>query len=254
MLKKITVFFAVTLTTLFGQDFVPFPIAYDKILQTVAPILGDSPTIFEAGAFDGSDTVILAETWPTGHIFSFEPVPFLYEEALKKTKSKDNVILTNKALSNSIRKEIFYLAEASGQPFQSSSLDEPYLHKEAFPWVAFNRTIHVHTTTIDRIAKKYKLDNIDFFWLDTEGHELPILQAYSKLEETKAIYCEVAFIELRKNQALFGELTDFLASKGFIVVGVNFDYELLEGKVIPKTNAPFGDALYIHESLLDNFR
>jgi len=96
MLKKVTIFFAVILTTLFGQDFAPVPIAYDKILQTVAPILGDSPTIFEAGAFDGSDTVILAETWPSGHIFSFEPVPFLYEEALKKTKSKDNVILKKK--------------------------------------------------------------------------------------------------------------------------------------------------------------
>ena len=171
MLKKITIFFTVTLTTLCGQDFAPVPIAYDKILQTVAPFLGDSPTIFEECAFDGSDTVIMSEKWPTGHIYSFEPVPFLYEEALKKTKSRDNVTLTNKALSNSTRKEIFYLAEVAGQPFQSSSLDVPHLHKEAFPWVAFNQTIHVHTTTVDRIAKKYRLNNIDFFWLDTEGHE-----------------------------------------------------------------------------------
>ena len=46
------------------------------------------PVIIEAGACDGEDTVIMSNMFPNGMIYSFEPVPALYQKALRKVKNK----------------------------------------------------------------------------------------------------------------------------------------------------------------------
>ncbi len=230
--------------------FQPIPCDGEKVLQLVAPILGDKPIVVEAGAYDGQDTMMLARRWPRGLILTFEPHPILYNQCKNKLALFKNIRLARKGLSEKSGVMTFYLSDVNGQPYASSSLHPPHIHKEAFPWVTFTKSIDVPVISLDEALKKERVSHIDFFWLDVQGHELPLLKGYSGLDKTKALWCEVSFIELYQGQALFDELRDFLEEHDFIVVGADFYCELKDDKVIAPNPPSCGNAFFVKRELV----
>lgn len=176
-------------------------------LKIITSILPKNPIIIEAGAYNGDDTIRLANIWPKGHIHAFEPVPELYEKVANRVHEFKNISIYPLALSDKKGITNFFVSsheQNSSEPSASGSLLKPEKHLIEFPSILFNKKIDIQTITIDQWAEKNNIDHIDFIWLDTQGSELMVLKgAVNILKTVKVVWAEVEFIEAYKKQALF---------------------------------------------------
>lgn len=112
---------------------------------------------------------------------------------------------------------------------QSSSLLPLALHRHRYPEITVTQTQLIETITIDSLQLAP-----DFLNLDIQGAELPALKGAAKtLQSVNAIYTEISTEELYEGQALEGELTDWLAARGF------------KKSLQVLTDYGWGDALYV---------
>ena len=74
--------------------------------------------------------------------------------------------------------------------------------------------------SLEDFLKKFKKPSPDLIKLDTQGSELDILKSLSKnnLNNVLGIEIEVEFIEMYKNQPLFGEINSFLSKNNFEIL------------------------------------
>jgi FkbM family methyltransferase len=200
----------------------------EAVLNFVKDYLPDNPIILEAGAFEGTDTIKMSNMWPKGTLYSFEPVPQLFNYVQHITKNILNVYLHNIALSDKNGFAQFHVSELAGRPgvsYGSGSLLAPKEHLKYDPNIVFNHTIDVKTITLDDWAQEKNISQIDFLWLDMQGMELNVLKsAESILRTVKVIYVEVEFIQAYAGQYLYGDVKGWLESKGFEEVARDFDY------------------------------
>lgn len=147
-------------------------------------------TIVDVGA---NTDVFGISTFSDAQIFACEPHPRTFR-LLKKALTKNqhtNVIPLNLGLSNTSRKTKLwdFADDAVGKTAQPtstlSSLNKEIIEElhgqkaQAFP---------IELTTLDSLAKKYKLSEIDILKIDTEGHELQVLQGAKKLLASNKIH------------------------------------------------------------------
>ncbi|MFA6263016.1 MAG: FkbM family methyltransferase [Candidatus Babeliales bacterium] len=195
-----------------------------EIFTMIAPILPKDPIIVEAGAFNGKDSVLLANFWQQGHVHSFEPVPELYAKVVKATENCNNVSTYQVALADKEGTADFYISSFTatpGSPSASSSLLTPTGHLSAWSCIKFKKKLSVPTITIDAWAEKNSIGHVDFIWLDTQGSELSILKSAPRILKTvKAMLLEVEFVELYKDQPLFTDVKTWLEANGFKFVAM----------------------------------
>src|SRR5438309_5767338 len=150
-----------------------------RTVEVLKPFLPDNPIIVEAGAFDGNDTNKMALQWPNGTVHAFEPVPEIYERLLDNTTAFTNIVYHPCALSDHTGTALFYISERPTRPgvaSQAGSLHKPKERLSKSPLI-FPRTTTVPTITLDQWADENGISALDLLWLDTQGHELAILQA-----------------------------------------------------------------------------
>ncbi len=212
-----------------------------KTIETIKQFLPDNPVIVEAGAFDGNDTRKMALQWPNGIIHAFEPVPEIYERLLKNTSMLPNVHHYPLALSDHTGKSEFYISEKPSKPGVASQAGSIHKPKERLSYspIIFPRMTTVQTITLDQWADENGVSAIDLLWLDTQGHELAILQAAPKMiSSIKVILAEVSFIESYEGQPLYEDVVAWMAKHGFEQVGCDF----------ADTNQTFfGNALFVRK-------
>ena len=183
-------------------------------LSYMKNFLPENPTIVEAGAHKGKDTIKLSKTWPKGFIHAFEPVPELYTQLLKATRKRQNVTCYPLALSDNSGKSRIFIS--GGISDGSSSLLKPQEHITIFPDVTFDEFIDVETITLDEWAQKNSIRKIDLLWLDLQGMELNVLKSGTEvLKNVKVLYTEVSLVETYKNAPLYPEFRQWLEEKGF---------------------------------------
>jgi 2-O-methyltransferase len=196
------------------------------VLAAAALYLPKNPVIVEGGAFIGHDTQRMALFWPQATLHAFEPVPQLCEELQKNMAPHTNVICYQQALSNRTGSAQLYIAEKPtrpGAPSQASSLLQP---KERLHYSSqqFTQSIEVSAITLDDWAKNYRIERVDFLWLDLQGCELAVLQAAPQLlQHVRAIYTEVQFVESYEKNPLYQEIKVWLAGQGFVAIARDFD-------------------------------
>lgn len=212
-----------------------------EVLALVTPYLPEDPIIVEAGAYDGSDSIIISEWWPQGMVHSFEPIPELYKKLSHKTQQSKSIITYQLALGDFVGIGSMYVSEEPwnlGIPSQSSSLLEPKDHLY-YASTLFTQKIDVVVKTLDIWAEEKNIDHVDFLWLDMQGYELNTLMASPKIMKTvKAILTEVEFVEAYKDQYLFEDVILWLESQGFVMIAKNDSYGW------------FGDALFVRSDLI----
>jgi 2-O-methyltransferase len=178
--------------------------------------LPENPVILEAGAHKGKDTVEMARLWRGGTIYAFETVPVLYKKLENNTRNFKNVHCYQFALGQKDGTEIMYLS--SGASDGSSSLLPPKELLKIFPTVYFDEELPVTTITLDGWAESNNIQKIDFMWLDLQGMELNVLKSGKNILQTvTAIYTEVSTIEVYKDQTLYANLKEWLATNGFSI-------------------------------------
>lgn len=230
-----------------------------EVLDYVKQFLQENPIILECGAFDGHDTIRLSTNWPKGMVYSFEPIPFLFQSVIDKTKYIPNVKVFQLALSNKVGKQKFYLShfKHNGLPSGSSSLLPAKDHIEHGPALTFNEEIVVDGVTLDYWAKKEKISHIDFLWLDMQGFELNMIKASKLARKADVIYTEVEFIEAYKGQYLYADIKSWMEKNEYVLVAIDFDEEnALKGKEGIEPGNPdknfFGNALFVSKRLLQH--
>jgi FkbM family methyltransferase len=190
--------------------------------------LPENPIIVEAGAFTGNDTLQLAKHFPAGTIHAFEPVPSIFDQLAAATQTTPNIVTYNYALSSGTGSSTFYVAQNPKHPnkaCQAGSLHQPK-ERLIHSLITYPTTMNVATATLDAWAKEHNVNAIDFLWLDTQGHELAIMQASPHiLAQVKLIYTEVHFIEAYQRQPLYKDLHAWLENQGFTCIGKDFENE-----------------------------
>lgn len=199
----------------------------ESIFTLAKKFLPKNPIILEAGAYDGDDTLSMSNFWPLSKIYTFEPIPELFQKLVKKTKHKKNIFPFQLALSDTEGAVSFYLSAYMSTLQEigaSSSLLLPKEHLTMAPDVVFNKEIKVTAVTLDNWAKSNGIKNIDFLWLDLQGSELPVMKSASHIMKTvKVVYTEVEMIEAYKNQALAKDVKSWLEGQGFVLIAKDFD-------------------------------
>jgi FkbM family methyltransferase len=212
-----------------------------KTIATIQQFLPDNPTIVEAGAFDGNDTRKMALQWPQGTVHAFEPVSEIYERLVKNTSMLSNVHRYPLALSDHTGTAEFYISEKPTKPgiaSQAGSLHKPKERLSRSP-IIFPRMATVQTIMLDQWADENEVNTIDLLWLDTQGHELAILQAAPKMiHNIKVVLAEVSFIESYEGQPLLEDVVAWMSEYGFEEVGRDF---------ADTTQSFFGNALFIRK-------
>ena len=183
----------------------------------IEQFLHDSPIIIDAGSYDGKDAIGMAKKWEGDKIYAFEPIPKLFNNLKRNTRSYSNIQCFSYALSNKTSSELMYVS--GGKDNGSSSLLVPKEHLRAHPTITFEETINVKTITLDTWAKDNNIDHIDLLWFDLQGMELDVLKASPNILKTvQVIHTEVSLIETYEKVPLYQELKDWLCKRGFIVV------------------------------------
>lgn len=181
-------------------------------------ILPDNPTIVEAGAQFGEDTRWMAEFWPRGKIFAFEPAPESYLTLYENAKSHANIYTFQQALSDKRGQFSFYLAGGASSLLRPrESFNRDYFHSD------LDHPIVVEALTLDDWRSEHQLGDIDFLWLDMEGNELNALKgAESTLDKVKLIYTEVNLQRFWEGCVMYEELKSWLMERGFHEIWSDF--------------------------------
>jgi FkbM family methyltransferase len=210
-----------------------------KTIEVLKQFLPNNPIIVEAGAFDGNDTQKMAKQWPQSTIHAFEPLPEICKRLEKNTIHLPQVHRYPLALSDTNGTALFYISEKPTRPgvaSQAGSLHKPKKRLE-YSSILFPRIAMVQTITLETWANENALQAIDLLWLDTQGHELAILQAASKiLKNIHVVLAEVSFIESYEGQPLYEDVVAWMTAHGFEYVGRDFE---------DTSTSFFGNALFV---------
>lgn len=177
----------------------------------------------------------------------FEPDPREYN--ILRSKSGKNLIVLNAALSDSPTTLNFHLCKKQ----QVSSVYLPNVDfLEKFPDIErfdVTKSIEMRADTLSNQLKLNDIAEIDFIKIDTQGHELPILNGGDNyLDNVIGLELEVEFVPLYKNQPLFSEVDNFVRAKGFELFDIKRTYWKRKESINSgnkKGQLIFGDALYL---------
>lgn len=189
-------------------------------LDELADILPASPTIIEAGASRGMDTVQFAARWPASKIFAFEPVTQTYEQLVEATRNFPNVSTIHAALGDKVGKATIYVSSRPDNRFatDASSLLEPHESFTRNHSLQFTERQDVELKTLRSFCEEVGLQHIDFMWLDMQGFELKMLQAAGPfLVHVDRIYMEVYSIATYNDAPVYDEVRESMAHLGFAV-------------------------------------
>jgi FkbM family methyltransferase len=212
-----------------------------QLLSFLVPLLPENPTIIEAGAFWGHDSLKMAQLWPKGIVHAFEPVPEIFDELVKRTDYMPNIMCHQQALSNTNDPVILHLAHKKNRLTQASSVHEPYERLQCSS-IIFSEQIMVPATTLTSFIKKNNISAIDLLWLDIQGHEFAVLSHNLALISCiKILYLEVYFIQAYKNHLLHHEIIQWLEKHNFQVIAKDF---------INETENFFGNILCVQKNMI----
>lgn len=211
----------------------------------------DKLTILDIGGCEGEESIRYSRIFPFASIFVFEPLPKnqkLVLENIEKYKS-ETIQLVPMAASDEEGSTEFYVS--SGHPDLNTKFDWDFGNKSSSllppqennnpTWLEFSEKIEVKTITLDSFFKKHKINEVDFVHMDVQGAELKVLKgAKDNINIIKAIWLEVADVELYKGQPLRSDVEIFMKANGFYLIQ-------------SKMQGTSGDQFYLNERYFKTF-
>ena len=183
--------------------------------------LPEDPIVVDAGAHYGEDTRVMCRFWPKGTIHAFEPVPSVFGHLCANVASHSNARCYPVALAAQTGEAVLHLSHGSDA---SSSLMTPKDLLPLNPHLTFPETIRVEAWTLDDWGKRENCPQVDFLWLDMQGAELAMLKASPRLLATvRAVYLEVALVELYQGNPLYAEVRQWMEEQGFRLEAAEID-------------------------------
>jgi FkbM family methyltransferase len=215
-------------------------------LDDVAFLLAKNPprTIFDCGANVGFVTHRFRELFPTATVYAFEPNPAVYEKLVDTYRDDAKVKTFPMAISKAPATLTFHTNKNTGTSSFFAPTEYNHLHYARRKTTA----IEVPVTSIDAIAAKESIEEIDILKLDLEGSEFDALLGAESLltrQRVKVIYTEVALVPLYEKQPLFEDLVVHLRGKGYHLYNI---YGFNESAI---RQAVLGNATFISTAFRD---
>jgi FkbM family methyltransferase len=177
-------------------------------------------TIVDCGACDGLDSIIYAKLFPQATVYAIEARVDNFNEIIVNMRlfGCKNIIPINTCLSNKEGVSPFYHSYGeSGNKKEwetgnkSSSIRKPTGHLAFHNWCRFQEA----TTPTVRFDK-LNITHVDFLHLDVQGAELEVLGGFGlALGTLKAVWLEVAKVELYEGQPLATDIENFMRANNF---------------------------------------
>jgi len=200
--------------------------------------------IFDVGANTGQSIKRFLSFLNKPFIHSFEPLNDEFKILSSKYKNNYNVILNNYALSNqSEDTKIFYSNHFS----QTSSFKKPVSNHNNF---SIKEKIKVKCVTIDNYVNTNDIKKINILKIDTQGHEINVLEGAKETLEKQIIdFIEVEIIKgnaYEKSNNSFSDLENKLIPYGYKFYAIN-----TSGSLYKSYDMLAFDLIYIKNSLID---
>lgn len=177
----------------------------------------ENPTIVEAGAQFGEDTKIMAEMWPGGRLYAFEPMPDNYSKLHIVAQEYDNVSASTLALTNEKKTANFWVCGGASSLLKPTNSFNQYFHAD------LEHPIQVECITLDEWCATHEIDKVDFLWFDMEGNELNALRGAEQILKTvQVIFIEVNFNTFWHKCVLYKDLSAWVTRHGFKEVWHSF--------------------------------
>lgn len=182
---------------------------------------------FDVGAFHGQFAEKILELSPAAQVFCFEPSPDAFKKLQVKFSNVPAVHLNNVALSNCSGSAVFNLNAFAET---NSLLQSAEANSDIALLTDTKAATTVQLGTIDEFCATNSISQIDFLKIDTQGNSLAVLQGAQQmlsLRQIKYLYVEAEFIEIYKNEKLFGEIVALMHSFGYKVNNLyNLNYSM----------------------------
>ena len=213
--------------------------------------------IFDIGANIGQTVDEMLKTFPKSKIFSFEPQPDIYKKLNEKYKNYNNVTTFKLGLSNTKNNLSLYLNSANNSvssSFNPLNLDSNSIKRNLHPKENFHKNnnqkiIPVEVDTLDNISENTNISNIDILKLDTQGHELEILEGAKKLlknKKIKVVISECIFDDLYENtRKIAPGLFNTMYQNEFYLYDISHIYKDYE-----RNQTLWADFIFIHSDYL----
>jgi FkbM family methyltransferase len=165
-----------------------------------------TPTvIFDVGANVGQSAKAYARRFPETQIHSFEPSPQTCEILTEKMERFPNVAIHCLALGRAKAR----LALTQGK---NSAMNRLLPADTSFPKGA----VWVDVVRGADVMRDLKIDHIDYLKIDTEGHDLAVLQGFlDRLDHVDFIQVEAGMNSYNTTHVPFGQMDTLLKEEGF---------------------------------------
>lgn len=191
--------------------------------------------IFDIGGHTGETATQALAAFPQAKVYSFEPHPETFQ-ALKRAVQSPRFEPINLAMSNKSGPVPFYDYGELGRA-NSMVSDSQYAAHTKFA----SRTLEVHATTIDEFCRDRDVRAIDMLKIDTEGHELAVLEgARHLLDGGKPMFVYAEFNSVTPRPGSSGgalaPLSQILELHGFQFVATYPEYMLNKDSLFVVSN------------------
>lgn len=218
-----------------------------------------NPIIFDVGANIGQSIERFSSLFKSEEfkIYSFEPIPKLFQILKNKYDLKKNIKLFQLALDDKIIKSKFFSYEYDkiSSLIQADENSKFYKSRKIAVknsnYSNFTNEIEVQTTKIDNIADEQNIDKIDVLKIDTQGNEDRILEGSKKLLNSN----KINLIELElilgfgyQRQISFYDIEKVLSPYGYRLVGIDH-----ASNIISFSNYQV-NLIYVNSELFDKIK
>ncbi len=185
-----------------------------------------NPVVVEIGAYTGEGTMGLAQSYPYGTIFAFEPHPKAYSQLADNVRSLKNVSVINLAVNT-----FNGSANLWGDDARASLLNLENAESG----------INVPCVVLDEWCKSNGINHIDFLRIDAGGLEWLIIQSSPNILKTVlALSTKTYLSPSRGHRISFTLLKAVLEHQGFTMLSHWYE----EGKE--------GEAMFIRKCMVDS--
>jgi FkbM family methyltransferase len=170
--------------------------------------------VLDVGANEGHWAEGLRRSGYRGRIVSFEPLAAAFPELERCATDDPKWDTCQVALGDRAGTATFHVADNLSS---SSLLPMAPRHVASAPESAYVADELVEVHRLDDLASELVRPG-ERVWLkiDVQGFELPVLQgAEQTLDQVEIVEAELSLVELYEGQALLGEVTAYLTSRGF---------------------------------------
>jgi len=180
--------------------------------------LPENAVVFDVGANIGSMTLQFARMVPNGHVYAFEPTNYAYAKmnhnlALNQELAK-RITPVQSFVSNRTEPHSSINAYASWKVDGSPSIKHP-LHGGMI-----QSAESIPSITLDDFCLAKNLSNVDLIKIDTDGHELPVLEGASETirKFLPHIIFEIGLYVLKEQGIQFGRYFEILSSYAYTLI------------------------------------